>query len=103
MSTRQSLAGAIALLVAFTCVAEGQTRPSSGTARLSGTVVAAGTGEPLAGADVRILENDARTFTAPDGHFEFDGLVPGSHTVVASRSGYVTAAAGMSGPRDRPR
>jgi hypothetical protein len=103
MSTRQSPAFALALLATLTGVAPGQTRPSSGTARLSGTVVVDGTGEPLAGADVRILETDARTFTAPDGHFEFDGVIPGGHTVVASRSGYVTAAAGMSGPRDRPR
>jgi hypothetical protein len=107
MRTRLFLPPAIALLTALltglTGAADAQTRAASGLARLTGTVVAAGTGEPLAGADVRILETGVKTFTAPDGHFEFDALTSGRHTVIASRSGYVTAAAGMTGPKDRPR
>ena len=103
MIIARSFAIALALLTALADGTAAQTRQASGLARLSGTVVVDGTGEPLAGADVRILESGAKTFTEPDGYFEFDGLTPGGHTVVASRSGYVTGAAGTSGPRDRPR
>ena len=92
----------LALITVIGGVPDAQTRATAGSARLTGTVVAAATGEPLAGADVRILETNTRTFSAPDGHFEFDNLPAGEHTVVASRAGYITSAAGMSGPKDRP-
>src|SRR5688500_4320964 len=71
--------------------------PSTAAAsvRLTGIVMAT-TGEPLAGADVRLLENGASTFTSPEGYFEFDGLPAGAYTVVAVRSGYLPGAPGAS-------
>ena len=95
----------LAVIIAGLCAGQAgaQNRSAVIPVRLSGTVVVADTGEPLAGADIRLLETGAKTFTAPDGHFEFENVAPGWHTVIASRSGYVTGATGMSGPKDRPR
>lgn len=95
----------LVVLVALALVASdalAQTRATSGGVRLSGTVIAGDTAEPIAGADVRILETGARTFTAIDGYFEFDALPPGAYTAVASRLGYMTTAAGARSHSERP-
>ncbi|MBB4637139.1 TonB-dependent receptor [Longimicrobium terrae] len=60
--------------------------PAAGA--LHGTVIDASTGQPVAGATVRILELGRRDVSHADGAFHFDGLPAGSYTLAAERIGY---------------
>lgn len=97
---------ATALLLAFTSglLAQNtlQTAPSAdaggGTFSITGTVVSAATGAPLARADVTLATTGANgtelaeTLTGETGKFRFDGLPAGKYAVQASRRGYITAS-----------
>lgn len=57
------------------------------TARVRGTVVEAGTGEPIPGATVTAAGTQARVLTNPRGSFTLE-LPAGTYTVGAARTGY---------------
>lgn len=67
-------------------------------ARLEGVVADGGTGDPLAGAEIVILDQDDRRvgacFTDDNGRFTAGGLAAGSFKVVARRPGYAAGWAG---------
>lgn len=65
--------------------------PSAEAGALHGTVTDASTGQPVAGATVRIRELGRRDVSHADGAFHFDGLPAGSYTVAAERIGYAPA------------
>ncbi|HEX2203094.1 MAG TPA: TonB-dependent receptor [Longimicrobium sp.] len=56
-----------------------------------GTVTDAATGEPVAGAAVRLREPGRREVSHADGTFHFDALPAGSYTVSVERIGYAPA------------
>jgi iron complex outermembrane receptor protein len=58
----------------------------SGSVR--GHVVEVGTGSPLAGTHVRLVELGRDELTHEDGEFHFDGLTAGQYTLVIERLGY---------------
>lgn len=65
--------------------------------RVAGTVVDDLSGQPLARAQVFLFLQSVRDFqlttvTAQDGHFSFEGLVPGKYTLSAQRKGYLPQA-----------
>ena len=82
-------AGAIAplLLVSLSPVLQAQDRDGT----VSGTVVEAAGGGPLAGAHVTLLEAHRSELTRGDGTFAFPDVHPGSYTVVVELIGYATA------------
>jgi 5-hydroxyisourate hydrolase-like protein (transthyretin family) len=88
---RLSVLAAIgALMVCFSAPASSQ---EAAKGSLSGIVVQAGTGTPVADVQVSISGNnagDARTYTGNDGRFVLRDLAPGKYTVRFARSGYVT-------------
>ena len=53
-----------------------------------GEVRDAGTGEPLAGAQVSVVGKDARAVTRGDGSFHLSGMAAGVYTIRADRLGY---------------
>ncbi len=65
--------------------------PPADAGALHGTVTDASTGQPIAGATVRIRELGRRDVSHEDGAFHFDGLPAGSYTVAAERIGYAPA------------
>lgn len=69
----------------------------AGGFRIAGIVVNANSGAPLDRTQITIApvgaqQNVAATTTAEDGSFAFDGLQAGKYRLVASSSGYLTAA-----------
>ncbi|MGH9574512.1 MAG: MSCRAMM family protein [Candidatus Acidiferrales bacterium] len=74
--------------------------PSSATqsqnfASVSGTVVSAGTGQPLRKARIELSPDDSRnrplgSVTDASGHFEIENIVPGRYALSASDRGYVS-------------
>lgn len=58
------------------------------TGRLVGRVTDAGSGEPLALAQVQVVEAHRGELTRPDGSFAFADVPPGSYTVVVEQLGY---------------
>src|SRR6266849_53060 len=65
--------------------------------RVAGTAVDGINGQPLAHAQVFLFLQLVRDFqlttvTAEDGHFSFEGLVPGKYTLSARRKGYLPRA-----------
>ena len=62
--------------------------------RISGVVIDANSGAPVAHAQMSISsEGDQESTTADDtGHFLFEGVQPGKHSLVAQAHGYVTQA-----------
>lgn len=60
---------------------------------ISGTVVDANTDEPVGGARLSIVEagDSVDTTADADGHFSFDGLLPGTYSLSATAQGYVSA------------
>jgi 5-hydroxyisourate hydrolase-like protein (transthyretin family) len=73
-------------------------KPVATNFRISGTVVDAGSGSPLAKTTVllaSVLGNRtpiASVTTGADGRFEFDHLVAGKYSLLAQRHGYLTEA-----------
>ena len=68
-----------------------------------GSVRDAGTGEPLAGAQVSVVGRGTRAVTRADGTFHLTGLAAGVYTVRADRLGYrgVTVEVTVGAPRAR--
>ena len=68
-----------------------------------GNVRDAGTGEPLAGAQVSVLERGTRAVTRGDGTFHLTGLAAGVYTLRADRLGYrgTTVVVTVGGVRAR--
>jgi ELWxxDGT repeat protein len=68
--------------------------PEPGGGFVSGTVRAAGTAAPIAGAAVRLCAVgsacESPTITDANGAYRFEGVIPGSYTLSAIRSGYVS-------------
>ena len=71
---------------------------------IRGGVTAASTGEPIAGADVRLaggqLKQPRRTRTDAQGRYEFAGVQGGRHTLRASKAGYLSMAYGQRLPSE---
>lgn len=60
------------------------------TGTIEGTVLHESTGEPLAGAEVRIIEIDQQQTTDANGKFVFTDIPPGTWTVSISYEAYTT-------------
>src|SRR5262245_26156583 len=58
-------------------------------AAVKGTIVDAGTGAPIAGARVVLVEPSNTTQSAADGSFSFDAVPPGKYTLTVSIIGYI--------------
>jgi hypothetical protein len=69
---------------------------------IDGVVVAFGTGEPVAEAEVELSKTDGPTVTmatGPDGRFAFQNLAPGEYRLVASHGrGFMPAEYGQRSP-----
>jgi len=84
------------LIVAFAQAPTQRPPLPPGTASLSGSVVAMGSGQPIAGASVELRRTDCNTFTNPpevvtastdgNGKFEFRNLHAGGWCIVATVS-----------------
>ncbi len=77
----------------------------TGTARISGTVVAAENGMPVRGAGVRLVTIGAGSWvstTNAQGQFEFGELPAGHYSLSASKAGFVTTTAGQNMAAGRP-
>jgi hypothetical protein len=62
----------------------------SSVGQLQGTVVDYGTGEPVAGATVRLVGTDVRVVTDQEGRFLLDSIPPGQQLVESAYLGYAT-------------
>jgi len=60
--------------------------PPAVTGAIDGTVTDSATGQPVAGASVR-LDNKLVTTTDYNGHYKFAGVAAGSHTIAVSTNG----------------
>jgi 5-hydroxyisourate hydrolase-like protein (transthyretin family) len=102
--TRGLLLLALALFAPFACAAQNfpnlspKPRPN-GPYQIRGKVVNGQTGQPIAGAEIRIYEsaqNVREMFevaeSAADGSFYFDGIAEGKYTLMAARRGYAPQA-----------
>jgi len=82
------------VVLATTLSLQAQTvKPAVVTGRITGTVVHAGTGQPLAGIDVSISPTEQRdlvteTITGPDGRFVFENVARGKFSLIAQGSGF---------------
>ncbi len=81
----------------YPALAQEATRIQGDPSRISGTVVSAASGSPLAGArvsitDVKDRKNQRTLLTGDDGHFSFPHVPPGKYSLVAARRGFLTAA-----------
>ena len=76
--------------------------PKTGTAKITGRVTAADSGQPLRKAQVRIVAQEIRenhtTSTDGDGKFEFKDLPAGRYQVTVSKGSFVTLQYGQSRP-----
>ncbi|MCB9383989.1 MAG: TonB-dependent receptor [Bryobacterales bacterium] len=68
------------------------TLAAQSTARLSGTVTMRESNEPLHGASVMITELGKSAFTDDEGHYEIDGIPPGTYTVLSHLDSLFTEA-----------
>jgi iron complex outermembrane receptor protein len=66
------------------------------TGSIRGTVVAAGTGEPLGGVTVRVQGSRRAATTTAGGGFDLTGLAAGGYSLQAERIGYQPAALAVS-------
>src|SRR5688572_9902513 len=76
--------------------------PAVGSARLSGRVIAADTGNPIARAQVQInspaLPKERQATTDASGRYEITGLPAGRYKLFVTRLGFVTIEYGQSLP-----
>jgi hypothetical protein len=76
--------------------------PATGTVRVTGRVVTADTGNPLAGAQVQIsspaLPKPRQVTTDAGGRYEISGLPPGRYKLSVSRLGFVAIEYGQTRP-----
>lgn len=86
-----------------------RTQNVTGTGAITGVVIAADTGMPLRGVDIRLTGTDLRAaargaFTDARGVYEFTGLPDGDYTLVASKVRYMTMPYGQTraGEQGRP-
>lgn len=82
--------------------------PRTGTSRIRGTVVDAGTGTPVRRAAIRLRAVPASlgTWTATtdgSGAFDFPALPAGRFSLTATKGGYITLSAGQRLPTDTAR
>src|SRR5688500_2277730 len=74
----------------------------TGTAKISGRVVAADTGSPIRRAQIRINSRDANfnrnVATDSEGRYEFTGLSDGRYRLFVSKAGYVALEYGQARP-----
>ena len=92
----------VVLLLLRSCALLGQASPTPATnqqqrLRISGTVVNAAGGQPIAGVEVFIAtthkrEDPRQVFTGPDGRFVFDNLSRGKYSLGARHRGFVAQA-----------
>jgi hypothetical protein len=86
--------GVVLLLLGFFPQQKQPPAPKPSSDRISGVVVDALSGQPLAGATVSIssnVQNSARRMTTgEDGTFVFEGVAPGMYVLSGRRHGYVT-------------
>src|SRR3954451_12934422 len=87
----------VLLLVTMPLLAQVQprTKKIAGELQISGVVVSAASGQPLARARVGISSTEARDkiesmITGSDGRFSFDHLMRGKYQLVAERAGFPT-------------
>jgi hypothetical protein len=73
--------------------------------RISGRVSAAGTGEPIPGATIRLAgTRGSRTTTSDaDGYYEIEEVPPGYYLLSAVSADYAIGVHGQRDPADRPR
>jgi protocatechuate 3,4-dioxygenase beta subunit len=78
----------------------------AGTARITGRVVSAETGDSIRNARVSIVpapDNNSATLLADgDGRFEFTGLAAGTYTLSAAKPGLAGSSPSAKNPRERP-
>jgi protocatechuate 3,4-dioxygenase beta subunit len=76
--------------------------PVTGTARVTGRVITADTGNPMAGAQVQIsspvLAKPRQVTTDAGGRYEITGLPPGRYKLSVSRLGFVAIEYGQTRP-----
>ena len=86
---RRPRALVLCLAVASALVTPGASAQQPGQAHVfEGSVRDAGTGEPLAGANVSVVGRETRAVTRGDGTFHLTGMAPGVYTLRADRLGY---------------
>src|ERR1700744_3910856 len=88
---RRPLRHVVAVLVLLVAFAGQETWALAGTTGgLTGTIVDAGTGAPVAGARVQISSpsDNATSTTDASGHFGFLTLPPDTYTVSVTKTGY---------------
>ena len=77
----------VLILFTYPCVAFGQGAPSS-IGEIYGTVYQGDLEQPVASAQIRIVETNQRTTTDQNGEFRFRNLPTGRYTLTTSASGY---------------
>ena len=77
----------VLILFTYPCAAFGQGAPSS-TGEIYGTVYQVNPEQPVASAQIRIIETNQRTTTDQNGEFRFSNLPTGRYTLTTSASGY---------------
>ena len=77
----------VLILFTYPCAAFGQEAPS-GTGEIYGTVYQVDPEQPIASAQIRIIETNQRTTTDQNGEFRFRNLPAGTYTLTTSASGY---------------
>ena len=77
-------------------------QPATGTAKITGRVVAAETGTPIRRAQIRVTSTEARfnrvVTTDADGRYELPSLARGRYRVYVAKAGYVSLEYGQARP-----
>ena len=69
---------------------------TSDLATIYGWVTDASTGDPIANANITVVEAGVSTTTNASGYYEISSLVPGNYTVTASATGYAESSQSVS-------